>query len=125
MHGYHDVHFEVQFHGRKKSFTASCCRKAAGCALGWSLFQNFEKLYGNRVKFVRFRQKTVHAKYVGEKLKFRGCTRTAKICDYSYATVYTISSVRRILKRGGGYFERVRSVQTTLTRIRRFVRNLR
>ena len=27
------------------------------------------------------------------------------------------SSVRRILKRGGGYFERVRSVQTTLTRI--------
>ena len=23
--------------------------------LGWSLFQNFGKLYGNRVKFVRFR----------------------------------------------------------------------
>ena len=25
------------------------------CTVGWSLFQNFEKLYGKRVKFVRFR----------------------------------------------------------------------
>ena len=28
----HNVHFEVLFQGRKNPFTATCCRKAAGCA---------------------------------------------------------------------------------------------
>ena len=36
------------------------------------------------------------------------------VCCYSYGTTRRVA---RIWKRGGGYFERVKSVQTTLTRI--------
>jgi len=30
--------------------------------LGWSLFGKFGKLYGNQVKFVHYRWKTIYAK---------------------------------------------------------------
>jgi len=43
--------------------------------LEWSLFG---KLYGNRVKFVRFRWKTIHAKYLREKSMFAGCIWAVK-----------------------------------------------
>ena len=47
-------------------------------------------------------------------------------CLYDWLYINLPRRVARIWKRGGGYFETVRSVQTTLTRIsfRRFVRNV-
>jgi len=49
------------------------------CTLGWSSCGKFGKLYGNRVKFVRFRWKAIYAKYLKEKSIFAGCTWAVKL----------------------------------------------
>ena len=52
------------------------CAVAASLVL--SLFGKFGKLYGNRVKFVRFTWKTIYAKYLRENPMFTGCTWAVK-----------------------------------------------